>query len=321
MNNGSVSSIAVIGSGVIGLTTAELLLENGFDVTVYSRNEPRLTSSYGAGAYWWPHRAYPQERVSTWAKTTYERYKFVCNDGDSGVFLHEHFRYCEINDETSYALDLVDHWCKIAPPELDPPIVSATRSTVPMVDVSLFMPWLRNKVSRLGARFINMDIANCKDLFGHHAIVINCSGLGAKQLENDNQVYPIRGQIVRVEKPANLTSSYRVVHSDPILTLILPRVNDCVLGGTVVENSYDQNADEDTAKQIIERCARVVPELKNCRVLGTHAALRPARPQVRLELDSTPSENIVIHNYGHGGSGYTICYGCAAEVVALVQQC
>jgi D-amino-acid oxidase len=41
--------------------------------------------------------------------------------------------------------------------------------------------------------------------------------------------------------------------------------------------------------------------------------LRPYRPEVRLERDGR-----VIHNYGHGGSGFTLCRGCAEDVVALV---
>jgi D-amino-acid oxidase len=37
-----------------------------------------------------------------------------------------------------------------------------------------------------------------------------------------------------------------------------------------------------------------------------------------LEKESI-GEKIVIHNYGHGGAGVTLSWGCADEVVKLVK--
>jgi D-amino-acid oxidase len=62
-----------------------------------------------------------------------------------------------------------------------------------------------------------------------------------------------------------------------------------------------------------------VPALGDATVLEHLVGLRPGRPTVRLELDLKGSTRVV-HNYGHGGSGVTLGWGCAAEVVELVQQ-
>jgi D-amino-acid oxidase len=43
------------------------------------------------------------------------------------------------------------------------------------------------------------------------------------------------------------------------------------------------------------------------------------RPSVRLELEERPGGRAVIHDYGHGGSGYTLSWGCAEEVAALAR--
>ncbi|MFM7282729.1 MAG: FAD-dependent oxidoreductase [Planctomycetia bacterium] len=66
-------------------------------------------------------------------------------------------------------------------------------------------------------------------------------------------------------------------------------------------------------RSIIERCARLEPGLRDATVLGTSVGLRPARSAVRLEPESSPAGRIV-HNYGHGGAGVTLSWGCAQEV-------
>jgi D-amino-acid oxidase len=39
---------------------------------------------------------------------------------------------------------------------------------------------------------------------------------------------------------------------------------------------------------------------------------------VRLERDRLRDGRIAIHNYGHGGAGFTLCRGCAEDVAKLV---
>jgi len=61
-----------------------------------------------------------------------------------------------------------------------------------------------------------------------------------------------------------------------------------------------------------------VPRLAGARVLRHAVGLRPARPEVRLEAETTRSTRVV-HCYGHGGAGVTLSWGCADEVVGLVE--
>jgi D-amino-acid oxidase len=74
------------------------------------------------------------------------------------------------------------------------------------------------------------------------------------------------------------------------------------------------------AAAIIERCADLVPELRGVEVLEHLAGLRPVRPTVRLEAEpATGDTPRVIHNYGHGGSGITLAWGCADDVAELAR--
>lgn len=75
---------------------------------------------------------------------------------------------------------------------------------------------------------------------------------------------------------------------------------------------------------ILERCCAVIPSLRHAEVLREWVGLRPGRPSVRLEAEQWQLKGggtlPVVHNVGHGGSGLTLAWGCAEDVVALVRQ-
>lgn len=90
-----------------------------------------------------------------------------------------------------------------------------------------------------------------------------------------------------------------------------------VLGGTAEAGTEDMTAHPDIAEGILERCARLVPDVKNARILAHRVGLRPGRTAVRLERGTTRSGRAVIHCYGHGGAGVTLARGCAEDIAAL----
>lgn len=310
--------IALVGQGVIGLTTAEALVSAGHSVTIYSKDDNVNTASYGAGAYWWPHKAWPPERVSNWSAISYNVFEEISEIPDSGVKMHRHFRYSEREDETKYALKLTKNVRTIPVETLPFFAIDAFECLLPVIDVPVYMPWLKKRVQNMGVKFVTQSLSSLNELESEADFIVNCSGLGAKTLVNDTEVFPIRGQVVRVEKNPALDTCIRMVHRDPVLTLILPRSNDILLGGTVNENSESTSPNDRETQEIVERCSRVLPEIATLKVLGASAALRPGRFEVRLEKDLSVCTIPVIHNYGHGGSGYTIAYGCAKEVVDLL---
>lgn len=89
---------------------------------------------------------------------------------------------------------------------------------------------------------------------------------------------------------------------------------DAVLGGTFEPGHHDPVPAESTARAIVERCTRLVPELRGTRMLGQLVGLRPARHGgARVETE----DGRLVHNYGHGGAGMTLSWGCADEVARL----
>ncbi len=119
-----------------------------------------------------------------------------------------------------------------------------------------------------------------------------------------------------------------------------------MFGGTHQEDDWDTNAREDDSKFITEGCAKLRPaDVKGAEHIKTWVGLRPGRDAVRLERETVTHKPTgrqvevripqdialvtsfivikrfqVIHNYGHGGSGITLFWGCAKDVYRLVKQ-
>jgi D-amino-acid oxidase len=108
-------------------------------------------------------------------------------------------------------------------------------------------------------------------------------------------------------------------HSDRGLTYIIPRQDGVILGGTAQEGDWNVQVDRDTADHIRQNCLQLEPRLQETRILEQRVGLRPGRPEVRLEAEMLTPTCTVIHNYGHGGAGFTLSWGCADEVAALAE--
>jgi D-amino-acid oxidase len=150
-------------------------------------------------------------------------------------------------------------------------------------------------------------------------VVVNCSGLGARELVGDSSMTPIRGQVVRVRNPG--IRSFLLDNANPAgVTYVVPRSSDCILGGTAEEDRWGTEPDPATARAILERCKEIEPRLDGAEVLEHRVGLRPGRAEVRLESEILENGVPCIHDYGHGGSGVTLSWGCAEETVALVES-
>ncbi|MFG0289517.1 MAG: FAD-dependent oxidoreductase [Rhodopirellula sp. JB044] len=314
-----VRRIAVIGQGVIGLTSAAKLLDQGHQVVLFSKEPFEQTTSMSAGAYWWPHRTYPTERVQQWAKCSYDEYARLKQTPDSGVHFEEHFRFCIDPDESSYVLQSVDQWERIDASQYGFDCVEAFRVVLPVIDVPRHLNYLRDQLVERNAEFVRREIGSPADLFSEFDLVVNCTGVAARDFVGDESVFPIRGQVVRVARPDGLRCSTRVYQKDDQFTLILPRTDDVILGGTSNENDWGRDVRDEDSAAIIQRCVRAVPAIEDAEVLGATVGLRPGRHAVRLEMESLENGQTVIHNYGHGGGGFTVAWGCAEDVADLAR--
>jgi D-amino-acid oxidase len=207
------------------------------------------------------------------------------------------------------APDAPDPWWRDAVPDLQR-TADGLRFTAPAVDMSIHLPWLIERLRALGGTFELRTVRALDELDAD--AVVNCAGLGARELAGDGSLVAVRGQVVRVAAPG--VQEWLLDQSDPAnLVYVVPRERDVVLGGTAEEGVEDRTPDPATTEAIRARCAALLPELREAPVVGVAVGLRPARPAVRLE-----AEGRVVHCYGHGGAGVTLAWGCAVEVAALL---
>lgn len=303
----------VIGAGVMGLTCATRLLEAGYDVDVIARDLPEETTSAVAAALWYPYLAYPVHRVNAWSDTTYRAFRqLAAEDPDSGVRMRwgtELFK--ETRDDPPW-VDVVQGFARLAPPPAG--FRDGWRFETAVVDMTIYLGWLRKRVERGGGRITRMALPG---LPNRAPLVVNCSGLAARSLVGDTSLTPVRGQVVRLSQ-VGLTDWLLEESDEELPTYVVPRINDIIVGGTAQQGDWNRQPDPATAAEILRRARVLVPELAEAEVLGHRVGLRPSRPTVRLETERV-GESRVVHCYGHGGAGVTLSWGCAAEVLDEVR--
>jgi D-amino-acid oxidase len=296
--------VIVVGAGVVGLTCAVRLLEDGHRVDVVARDLPLETTSAVAAAIWYPYRAGPQARVSAWSATTYDVLTGLAADVTTGVRM---VPGTEVHVEAA-----PDPWWLPAVPGLErttavPPGYGAGWSfPAPVLEMPIYLRWLAGRVEELGGTLTRVNV---QGLPQGGDLVVDCAGLGARLLAADLSVTPVRGQVLYVEQWG--LDRWWLDAAGP--TYVVPRSGEVVVGGTDEEGDWSRTPSAVVAGDILARASRLVPELAGARVLRHKVGLRPARPSVRVERVGR-----VVHCYGHGGAGVTLSWGCAAEVAALV---
>jgi D-amino-acid oxidase len=87
------------------------------------------------------------------------------------------------------------------------------------------------------------------------------------------------------------------------------------------QDDGDRTVREETTTDIIRRCAEFVPELLSAPIIAEYVCIRPGRKEgVRLERETVEGGFHIIHNYGHGGAGMSLAWGCATDVLNLVEE-
>lgn len=302
---GSGTRVVVVGAGVVGMTVAVRLAEQGHRVDVLARDLPLETTSVVAAALWYPYQARPQHRVSAWAARSYDVFTELAAEPASGVRLVMGTEVLPAGTPNPWWAGSVSDLARTPPPA---GFDDAWSFTAPVVDMPVHLAWLRRRLLDLGGTLTRAALRDLPRPDG--GIVVNCSGLGARGLVGETDVHPGRGQVLLVEGLE--IDSWWLDGAGP--TYVVPRSSQVVVGGTFDEDDWDRTPSPETAAAILERASRLVPALLEARVVGHRVGLRPVRSQVRLERVGD-----LIHCYGHGGAGVTLAAGCAEEVAELAQ--
>ncbi|PWA29567.1 hypothetical protein CCH79_00007928 [Gambusia affinis] len=172
---------------------------------------------------------------------------------------------------------------------------------------------------KAGGRVEQRRVSSLQELGDGFDLIVNCSGLGSRALVGDAGVYPVRGQVLKVEAPW-LT---HFIRDGDGKTYIYPGVHSVTIGGTRQEGDWRLHVDGGDTASILERCGRLEPSLKKAKVLAEWVGLRPSRRNPRVEREKVLLQGRgvpVVHNYGHGGWGVTIAWGTALDALGLASS-
>jgi D-amino-acid oxidase len=304
--------VTVIGCGIIGLTTAIKLEQAGYEVRIVTKNLHFKTTSAVAAAIWMPFKADPVELVNQWSLESYEVFKNQSQDPITGVSMVD-FNYLSQEDKTP-------DWANTLPPnslrkasttELPPSYKYGYIAHVPLIETPIYLDYLFDEFR---GEIIIDEILNFEELDIPDSVIINCTGLESRVLANDTSVYPIKGQVIKVAASGDIICAADE-HPDHFF-YIIPRRDCIVLGGSAIAHDYSSHVDDKITQTIFERVQKIEPKILTSQSLKVETGLRPYRPTIRLEKESGRN---IIHNYGHGGCGFTVSWGCANSVLELVK--
>ncbi|XP_055981214.1 D-aspartate oxidase [Sorex fumeus] len=323
--------IAVVGAGVVGLSTALCIsrMVPRCSVTVISdKFTPHTTSDVAAGMLI-PH-AYsdiPMPRQKQWFRETFDHLFAIASSaeaGDAGVHLVSGWQIFQSipAEEVPFWADVVLGFRKMSEAELKkfPQHVFGQAFTTLKCEGPSYLPWLEKRIRESGGLVLTRQIEDLWELHPAFDVVVNCAGLGSRQLAGDWQVVPIRGQVLQVQAPW----VKHFVRDGNGLTYIYPGTSTVTLGGSRQKGDWNLCPDAEMSRAIFSRCCALEPSLHAARDIREKVGLRPCRPGVRLqrELLIRGDQRLpVVHHYGHGGGGISVHWGCALEATRLVEEC
>tara|TARA_B100001121_G_scaffold308997_1_gene334499 strand:+ start:1483 stop:2427 length:945 start_codon:yes stop_codon:yes gene_type:complete len=308
--------VSVIGAGVSGLSTGIRLIESGHKVNIFTDKSSPDTVSDTAAAWWYPFLAEPLEKTNRWSVETFdELVRLMEEEGVSCITMRLGREYLEEECTPPGWSHIIPHFRILEPDEIATGYCFGWELEAPVIEMHIYMPWLMNRFIDLGGEIITQNVRNISDLPGD--LIVNCCGIGGRELCQDKDLEPVRGQIVYIKQDPGFG---RFDQRPESLIYTIPRRDVTVLGGTAQRGDWDESIREDDTEEILTKCESLWPELDRSKIVGVSVGLRPSRKEVRLETESLPSGKRVIHNYGHGGAGVTLSWGCADEVARIVSS-
>jgi glycine/D-amino acid oxidase-like deaminating enzyme len=235
---------AVIGCGVVGLSTARLLQERGFAPVIYAREMPPLTTSNVAGGLWEPTSLFDHDSVTPQfrrqfedaARFAFRRYQSFAGDpyGVRWLPLYSLSRDSEYQapspESPNYEVE------KLYPESGPAPHMEKVfgvrhvhKRQSMLIEPAIYLGSLIRDFHAAGGKIVIRDFSSAREIATlSEPLIFNCTGLGARTLFGDSELMPIRGQLVFLLPQPEV--DYCTI--GPGSTYMFPRHDGILLGGT-----------------------------------------------------------------------------------------
>jgi hypothetical protein len=251
--------VAVLGAGVIGLTTARLVQEAGFPVTIYAQALPPETTSNIAGGQWLPSSYYhPRSVTPEWK---------IQND----AAVDYSYRRFQIMVGEEYGVRWVTHFFEASAPPPGADLASLASPTKPglkwlgrddhpfpsdwvrqyqvmFIETPRFLNRLMREIQTGGGKIVGRSFASPAEVASlPESLVFNCTGLGARELFGDKDVRPVRGQLVILLPQPEIEYAF----GGATYGYMFPRPDGIILGGTYEEDQWSTVPDPAATEKIL----------------------------------------------------------------------
>lgn len=315
--------MAIVGAGIIGMTCAVVLLENGFDVTIYTKEDPLSTNSDAAVATWFaPDDQNPV--LQQLCLESFSKFEELLEKKTPGVSkIQQKFFFKNKADfgKSVWAKESVRKLVKVQEiTEIQSELgenLFAMNARIFLINPNFYRPYLLEQFKYLGGKLKKELIHSLDELMQSYPVVINCSGWEAKYLTEDKLVHPIRGQteIITMLPKIENQCSINVEHKN-MYVVFRPGEDgkgDCVVGTTFQPGNSSREPSVEDQKEILNKGTGFFPLLKKYPTTSK-VGIRAGRKQVRIE-GKFKNHTLMVHCYGHGGSGYSDSWSSANKVL------
>ncbi|WQF87278.1 Putative FAD dependent oxidoreductase, D-amino acid oxidase, D-amino-acid oxidase [Colletotrichum destructivum] len=340
------TQIVVIGAGVIGLSTAVRLQQDGYNVAIVAKDFPspfeaidakasiNYTSQWGGAHNRWVIPANEtEERDHAMALVTFQQMESLNKSNpEAGITFMPGIEYLEnppaqyrsLTEEKAKSLGLVE-FRRLKPSEFpDDKVKWGCEYWTWCVNPMIYCSFLLRRFSWNGGEVFRREISNPREGFtikglADVRVVINCSGFGF----GDKDSFITRGQTCAVANysPATVTRQ----NADGSWSFCVPRNFDggTIVGGTKEPDNWDPEPSVQVREKMLKDFAATYPSILGdsgeFRVLKDIVGRRPTRKGgMRLEREEIGHGRTIIHAYGLGGRGFELSWGVAEEVLELL---
>ena len=256
-----VGDAAVMGSGIMGLTTARLLQDAGWNVTIYTRDPSRHSVSNVGAGQWAPTSVFEEGVASKAFEAQYQFASRIAHHAyqnlvgaDYGVrFIENYYIGDSPREENYYLREMPELFTSIADLEPDEhpfPTRYVKRTVTMLIEPAMFLRRVRNDFFIAGGKIVAKDFKNLDEVLSlKEATIFNCTGLGAKALFDDEEMQPAKGQLVLI--PPDPAVDYLSVGGGSGITYMFSRRGEIVLGGSFKLGDWTRNPESDVTDRII----------------------------------------------------------------------
>ncbi len=272
-------SFAVMGSGIVGITTARTLQDHGFQATIYTKALPPLVTSSKATGTWSPASRLLEAQYLTpefeerWKKAamySFRTYQNLLGFNDIVTWIDNYIVREKFNPEPEPLDTDGGKYARLRLPGLLPErhvleqkdhpfhVDKIVKQTTLVFNIPSYINKHLNDFLAFGGKVVIKEFKSLEDIDSlQEKCIVNCTGLGSMTLFNDKEMLPIAGQLSFLIPQPDF--NYRISTDNGYA---IPRKDGIILGGNALEGSWTETPDRAQTEKVVQALTDVMDRIR-----------------------------------------------------------